>query len=349
MANIQKRKGKHGTTYRVLIRLKGHKTISRTFDRHSEAVRWSEEVEDALRAGVDLDGVRFDDLRFDHALDRYLVELSSQKAPNTRAREESAAKNLLAYFAPYTLKEITPAMVAAYRDERQRTVGASTIHKELALISHLYRVALQEWSLVVVNPVAAIRKPTLPRGRLRLLTKEEADRLLIEAGKSKNKKLYSYILLQLYTGMRPSEGAGLRWDQVLLSENIIDLTKTKTDPRRVPLASAAVETLASLEQKGEWVFLENPSRNIIIRPNLYFKRSFTNAVTRAVIEDFHMHDLRHTAASYLIMAGVDVRTLADILGHKTMDMVKRYTHLLDDHKIAAVGKIDGYFNKKGDS
>jgi integrase len=89
------------------------------------------------------------------------------------------------------------------------------------------------------------------------------------------------------------------------------------------------------------VFLpEKVSVNVQRRPNLFFRRAFDNAVKKAKIEDFHMHDLRHTAASYLLMAGVDLRTLADILGHSTMQMVQRYTHLLDDHKLKAVDRID---------
>lgn len=78
-----------------------------------------------------------------------------------------------------------------------------------------------------------------------------------------------------------------------------------------------------------------------LRPNQYFRESFEEAVRRANIEDFHMHDLRHTAASYMIMNGVDLRTVADILGHKTIAMTMRYTHLLDDHKLKAVARIEG--------
>ncbi len=90
------------------------------------------------------------------------------------------------------------------------------------------------------------------------------------------------------------------------------------------------------------VFLpENISSTVQRRPNLFFRRAFDNAVKKAEIKDFHMHDLRHTAASYLLMSGSDLRTLADILGHSTMQMVQRYTHLLDDHKLKAVDRING--------
>ena len=155
-----------------------------------------------------------------------------------------------------------------------------------------------------------------------------------------------YVQLLLHTGMRPSEGAGLIWGQVDIDARIIDLTITKTKPRRVPLTIKVIEILLDImpEQcnKRLSVFLpENISSTVQRRPNLFFRRAFDNAVKKAEIEDFHMHDLRHTAASYLLMSGSDLRTLADILGHSTMQMVQRYTHLLDEHKLKAVDRIAG--------
>jgi integrase len=147
--------------------------------------------------------------------------------------------------------------------------------------------------------------------------------------------------------MRPSEGAGLIWSQIDFDRRIIDLRETKTDPRRVPLTVPAIEMLASLVPSGgydcrDYVFLpRKPKMTYRLRPNQYFRESFEEAVRRANIEDFHMHDLRHTAASYMIMNGVDLRTVADILGHKTIAMTMRYTHLLDDHKLKAVARIEG--------
>jgi integrase len=226
-----------------------------------------------------------------------------------------------------------------------QSVGPSTIQKDLALLSHLFTVANAEWALDLKNPVATIRKPAMPDSRLRLLSKDEARHLLEISKKSRNKNLYHYMQLLLHTGMRPSEGAGLTWGQIDVDARIIDLTITKTRPRRVPLTIKAIELLLEIMpeqcEKNKFVFLpENCSDIIRRRPNLFFRRAFENAVKKANIEDFHMHDLRHTSASYLLMAGVDLRTLADILGHSTMQMVQRYTHLLDDHKLKAIDRID---------
>jgi len=346
MARISPLKRKKGIVYKAEIRLKGHPYLCQTFDRLSEAQRWVEDTEATLRSGGYIGDTPPDDMAFGKALDRYELEVSSQKRPNTRSREITSANTLRKNFAGLSLKEITPARVASFRDQRLKTVGPSTIQKDLALLSHLFTIARTEWALEVNNPVASIRKPAKPDGRLRLLSKDEARHLLEICKKSRNGKLYPYVQLLLHTGMRPSEGAGLTWGQVDIDARIIDLTITKTKPRRVPLTIMAVEIfLHVMPEKCDKcmpIFLpQNISSTIRRRPNLFFRRAFDNAVKKAKIEDFHMHDLRHTAASYLLMAGVDLRTLADILGHSTMQMVQRYTHLLDDHKLKAVDRIEG--------
>ncbi|MBU1420126.1 MAG: site-specific integrase [Proteobacteria bacterium] len=326
--------------------MKGHPYLSQTFDRLSDAQRWAEDTESTLRSGGYVGEAPPDDMAFSKALDRYELEVSSQKRPNTRAREITSANILRESFSRLNLKEITPARVAAFRDKRLQSVGPSTLQKDLALLSHLYTIARMEWALEINNPVAAIRKPAKPSGRLRLLSKDEARNLLGICKTSRNKKLYHYVQLLLHTGMRPSEAAGVAWGQVNIDARIIDLTITKTKPRRVPLTIKAIEILLDIMPEKcnskDSVFLpENISVTVQRRPNLFFRRAFDNAIKKAKIEDFHMHDLRHTAASYLLMAGVDLRTLAEILGHSTMQMVQRYTHLLDDHKIKAIDQLAG--------
>lgn len=117
--------------------------------------------------------------------------------------------------------------------------------------------------------------------------------------------------------------------------------------RYVPLTEMAENVLRSIRPvdagKDLYVFLPPSSlksKQILDVPCHHFKRSFGTVRAKAGLEDVHLHDLRHTAASHLIMAGVDIRTLAEILGHKTMQMVHRYTHLLNAHKLKAVDLIN---------
>jgi integrase len=178
-----------------------------------------------------------------------------------------------------------------------------------------------------------------------MLDRQEISRLLDTCRRSRNKRLHPYVLVMLSTAMRPSEAAGLTWGQLDLDGRIADLTKTKTEPRRVPLTVPAIESLAAIMPEtcdpAVPVFLPpRASLRLQRRPSLYFRKSYATAVTAAGIEDFTLHDLRHTAASWLLMQGTDLRTLAEILGHKTMQMVGRYTHFLDEHKLRAIDTLE---------
>lgn len=344
MATVRTVKRKKGTVYRAEVRIKGHPRLSQTFDRKSDAQRWAEDTEAALHNGGYIGNAPSNDMLFDDALEKYLAEVSSKKAKSTHRRELYQSRSLH-YFFGKTLKEITPTLAAQFRDKRLAEVQPATVIKDLSMLSHIYSSALREWGIEATNPVAIIRKPKTPQGRLRFLTDAEIKSLLKESKKGHRPNLYHFIVLQLHTGMRPSEGAGLTWGQVDFDGRIIDLQQTKTDPRRVPLTVSAIEILSEfVPERGykckDFVFLlRQPKMTYRRRPNQYFRESFEAAVKRARIEDFHMHDLRHTAASYMIMNGVDLRTVADILGHKTISMTMRYTHLLDDHKLKAVDRI----------
>lgn len=345
MATVKTRKRKKGTVYCAEVRLKGHPELSQTFDRKSEAIRWAEDTEKALRDGGYIGNISPKDMSFENALEKYLAEISTKKAPSTHHREFHQSKSFR-FFSGRTLREITPALAAQFREKRSAEVQPATVIKDLNLLSHIFTIAIREWEVEVVNPVTIIRKPKTPPGRLRFLTDAEINRLLEESKRGHRLNLYNFILLQLHTGMRPSEGAALTWEQINFDTRIIDLQKTKTDPRRVPLTVPAIETLANLApidgySCADYVFLpKHPKMSHRLRPNQYFRESFEAAVKRANIENFHMHDLRHTAASYMIMNGVDLRTVADILGHKTISMTMRYTHLLDDHKLKAIDRIE---------
>jgi len=345
MATVKARKRKKGIVYCAEIRLKGQPRLSQTFDRKSEAVRWAEETEIALRNGSYVAGQLPNAMWFEDALAKYLMEVSAKKAPSTHRREIHQSKSL-EFFNGKQLSEITPTFAAQFREKRLAEVMPATVIKDLNLLSHIFSTAIREWGVEVTNPVSIIRKPKTPPGRLRFLTEGEIGKLLDESKKSHRLNLFHYILLQLHTGMRPSEGAALTWSQVDLDGRVLDLQQTKTDPRRVPLTVPAIETLSDLIPRenfscADYVFLpKNPKMTYRLRPNQFFRESFEAAVKRAGIDNFHMHDLRHTAASYMIMNGVDLRTVADILGHKTISMTMRYTHLLDGHKLKAIDRIE---------
>jgi integrase len=286
--------------------------------------------------------------RFEDIITRYEESVTSQKAPTTQEREKRLAKILKLHIGEDTLlPDITPSVVAKYRDQRLSCVSAYSVRLELALLSHIFKKAIKEWELPLENPVDAIERPKVPKGRIIFLKKEEAVRLLKECRASKNKMLYPYILVLLHSAMRPSEAAGLRWNQIDLESRSLTLYKTKTEPRTVPLTKAVVAALQEIKEGkkySDFVFLkgEGKSEHAQNIPSSRFRPAFDLARARAKLPELHMHDLRHTAASHMLMAGTDLRTLASILGHSTLQMVLRYTHLLDEHKLNAVDRLNNF-------
>ena len=349
MARIIKRKTKRGVSFQATIRRKGFDTVTRTFDTKGEALAWASTTEQDMKDQRYKSPRRAMGVTLSQALTKYLSTISAKKALNTHRLEKSAAQRLLERLGTETaLGSISPQIVAQYRDARLQEVTAYSVRHELSLLSHLFSKAKKEWGLPIENPVADIERPPPPRGRTRFLTDNEAAKLLESSRRSRNYKFYYYILALLHTGMRSSEAAGLRWSQIDLKKRVIYLPTTKNnDPRWVPLTKELTFKLEDLKRisngnDDELVFLnENQLKTdrTIARPGLKFRESFNAAKKRAGLLDIHMHDLRHTAASHLIMSGVDIRTLADILGHRTLQMVQRYTHLLHDHKLAAIDKI----------
>jgi integrase len=348
MARIQTRKGKKRTTFTATVRVKGFPPLARTFDTKGEAKNWAGDVEREMRMGRYQDVRPAERLTFAEVLNRYLEQVSTTKRPNSERRDRDSAKAILNGFgSEISLTDVNPRRLAAYRDARMKIVSPSTIQKEFALLSHMFNVARREWGVPVENPVPEVTRPKVRNNRTRFLTKEEAQKLLDIAQKSRNKNLHPYLLLMMHTGMRPSEAAGLMWGDVDLDARLVKLQITKTDMRYVPLTEMAENVLRSIRPmdagKDMNVFLPPSSLQlgkVHGLPCLHFRRSFETARAKAGLEDVHLHDLRHTAASHLLMAGVDIRTLAEILGHKTMQMVHRYTHLLNAHKLKAVDLIN---------
>ena len=341
MATISQRKRKKGVVYRVEVCVDGRRE-SATFDAKSEAHRWAEETERLLRAGQPLPGEEHDDgMDFTEAARRYAHQAGKRRRENTRSMYECCVARLVKAFEGRTLKGITRKDIAAYRDHRLSMVGSASVIHDFSFLRGMYRAARIEWGMDGLEcPVDDVRPPAPPKHRIALLTPDEITKLLQACRASKSPSLYPYILLLLHTAMRPSEAAGMRWEQV--QGNVIDLTVTKTDPRRVPLTSAASQMLQEMKYlaDSEYVFLP-PGRKPGPIPSHYFRRSFNTACKRAGIVGFTLYGLRHSAASYLIMNGVDIRTVAEIMGHRNISQTMRYTHFLDDHKLKAISVLDG--------
>lgn len=342
-------------TWKALIRKRGWPSTSKTFRTKRDAEDWARRTEDAMVRGVYIDRSSSERTTFNLALDRYLSEVMPTKKQSTQRAERPRADPLRKFFGKYALAAITSDLVARYRDERlvtpskrvHRLIGvasplsASTVRLELALLSHLFVTAMKEWRLgLVQNPVAGIRKPSPVRGRdRRLLPFEEIK--LREALLAYSNPMVAWIFeIALETGMRSGEITGLRLAQVDVERRIVRLADTKNDSARtVPLTKRAVLAFGAalgnpVRPRGcDLVFFGEPGREGLRMPYV-FTKSWNEIKISQGLEDLRFHDLRHEAVSRLVEAGFSDQEVSAISGHKSMQMLKRYTHLRAEDLVA---------------
>jgi integrase len=210
----------------------------------------------------------------------------------------------------------------------------NTVRLDLALLGHMFNTAIREWGIgLPANPVQNIRRPAPPPGRERRLSQAEEERLLTEVDSHSNPMLGWIVRLALETGMRSAEITTLRRNQIDLKRRIVRLLETKnTVPRTVPLSSTATAILQeSLDNPirpidTDLVFFGEPGRDGQRRP-YNFNKPWLKAKESAGLKELHFHDLRHEAVSRLVEGGLSDQQVAAISGHKSMQMLKRYTHL----------------------
>jgi len=350
MASIQARKSANGeVSYRVQVRLRGYPIQTATFDRKTDARKWAAQTESAIQEGRYFKTSESKRHILGELIDRYIRSILPTK-PKSQDKQETQLLWWKKEVGARALSDITPALLAECRDKllseityRRRKRGAATTNRYLAALSHAFTIAVKEWGWLDSNPLSKVRKPKEPRGRVRFLSDNERERLLKAIQESRNPYLYLIVVLCLSTGARKMEILNLCWDDVDLNRSMIILQETKNNERRsLPVTHLALDLLKKhakvrrLDTDLLFPSPQNPQKPVDIR------LAWENAVKKAGIEDFRFHDLRHSAASYLAMNGASLAEIAEVLGHKTLQMVKRYAHLSEAH----TAKIVGRMNKK---
>ena len=334
-------------TWKALIRKQGWPTTTKVFRTKRDAEDWARRTEDEMVRGAFIKRSPSEKTTLAMALKRYLADVTPTKKPTTQRAEHSKSKTLIKHLGKYSLAAITPDIVAGYRDTRlaepcrDGTTSNNTVRLELALLSHLFTVAIQEWGLgLTYNPVLAIRKPSPGQGRDRRLAPQEERRLMAAVATHSNPMLGWIVRIALETGMRSSEITSLRRNQINLKARVIRLSDTKNDEARtVPLTLKATETLKDALENPvrpidtDLVFFGEPGRDGKRRPYA-FTKAWTNLKTDLGMPDLRFHDLRHEAISRFVEAGLSDQKVAAISGHKSMQMLKRYTHLRGEDLVA---------------
>ncbi len=239
------------------------------------------------------------------------------------------------------LFEITPEKLFTYQSKRLAAgVSNSTVNREVAVLQNMLNMAAS-WQRIKVNAIRGVKKLKEPPGRLRFLSLEEIQKLLACCPPPPH-PLRDMVMVALTTGMRRGEILGLRWDYIRLDNRLIILPVTKNNTVRVlPINDTLHSLLLEMPDKTGYFFGNGNGGHV---ENI--KHSFTSACRRAGITDFRFHDLRHTYASYLTMRGVYIRALQELLGHKTLAMTQRYSHLAPEQLQNAVKLLDGVIGEK---
>lgn len=332
---------------KAVIRRKGWPTLSKSFRTKRDAEDWARRTEDEMIRGVHIKRSPPESMTIDAALNRYIVEVTPTKRPSTQYAEKMRSKKLRKNLGDYSLTSLSPDIVAKYRDSRLAEGKIpSTVRLELALLGHLYTIAIKEWGLgLVYNPVASIRWPAPAPGRIRRLSWSEARRMLESCDAYSNPMLSWIVRIALYTGMRRGEILSLTRDQVDLNRRLVRLNETKNgSARTVPLSKRAVRVfrraLSNPIQPADTrlIFFGEPGRDGKRRP-YQTNRVWSIALKRANIVDLKFHDLRHEAISRLVERGLSDQEVAAISGHKSMQMLKRYTHLRAEDLVARLDEV----------
>ena len=316
MATIRKRgEGQ----YHVQIRKRGYPTQTKTFTKEADARRWATILESEMERGVFVSRTEAEGTLVAEVLQRYADEVLPTK--RSEQSDKSRLKTLMGAFGSYHLASLSSSQVAKFRDHRLKVVGPQSVIHEINLMNRVLKTATMDWGIALPGglPTAQVRKPAKPRGRDRRVSEAEIAAIL---DTTESSELKTVVILAVETGMRRSELASLLWENIDLKKQTAHLPKTKTDvPRTVPLSKTAVAVLRTFGMKTEGRVFSLQGESI----SQAFERAC--APHRANIEGLRFHDLRHEATSRFFEKGLNVMEVAAITGHKTLDMLKRYTHL----------------------
>jgi len=284
--------------------------------------------------GKHLDVKKQQKINFSSFADEYL-ELYAKT--NNVAWKRSIVPNLnplKRFFADKLLTEITPHLIEQFKVERVKQVSPAATNRALTLLKSMFNRAIEWEKFDGLNPVTRVKFFREDNHKLRYLEKEEIKRLI----DSCEDIIRPLVIVAVNTGMRRGELFNLKWQDIDLNKGVIHLLRTKNgDKREIPM-NQTVKT-AIIESKkysiSEYVFSTIEGKQFTV-----IKRPFARSLKRAGIENFRFHDLRHTFASQLAMASVDLNTIRELLGHKSLKMTLRYAHLSSNHKNQAVDLLN---------
>lgn len=337
MAAIRERQGKNGPRYTAEVRWSGQRR-SATFGTKTAAKTWAKKIESDISDGKHTPNAEAKRRTVRDMLERYKeFEIPKKKDQINTLRQVNF---WIAELGSTKLYSLSRAAIVQVRDKLAKDKAPATVNRYLAALSHACTCAEREWEWMPTNPLRKVKRLRESRGRVRYLSDGERKALLEATATSDHPHLHAIVLLALTSGARRSEILGLTWKDVNLARQRAILHDTKnSESRALTLVPHVIVELKKIKKVRRL-----DTNRIFINPTgklreggynrsgyFYFEKAWHDAMTKAKIEDFRFHDLRHSAASYLAMNGATTAEIAAVLGHKTLQMVKRYAHLSDNH------------------
>lgn len=341
MGSIREVPRKDGTTsFHAEVRLRGCQPQRASFRTRTLAKKWIQDVESGIRDGRHFKTVESKRHTVSELIQRFVTQWLP-KYPQSQDKQTSLLEWWNQWCGHLLLVNLTPAVIAEGRDKllsevtvRGELRSPSTVNRYLSAFGKALTVAIKEWGWLEDNPIRNVSKPPEGEGRERFLSPEEKVLLLKACSESRNPNLLPIVSLALITGMRFGETAGLRWNNIDFNQCTITLLRTKNGDRRIiPLSDAASVILKNCSNFGEETdrLIFRSERNTLEQKKVSIREAFENAVKRAGITHCRLHDLRHTAASYMAMSGATQGELMAILGHRSPQMTRRYAHYSQEH------------------
>ncbi len=311
---------RRGNVWQAKIRQKGRKIIARTFDTKTAAEKWARSIERDLDQGTFLPSTAAERTTVAEAVDRYVKEIMPRLAKGGKA-SMSVLSRLKTELGSLSLALLDASHISAYREKMLKRYSLQTVRHDLGFLNRILKCCQIDWGIHLPRglPTALVRMPPQPRSRDRRLCEGEEEKLLAVAGEYGDGQIADMIAFALETAMRRTELASIHAEHVDWGKKYVLLPKTKTgEPRRVPLSPRALQILR--DRKRDIGPLWD------LRPDS-ISQAFVRVCAAAGIEDLRFHDLRHEATSRLFELGFNMMEVAAFTGHKSLAMLKRYTHL----------------------
>ncbi|MGL6645231.1 tyrosine-type recombinase/integrase [Aeromonas caviae] len=334
MAKIQSRKGASGTTYRVEFMREGSR-VSKSFKLKKEAEKFAALVCVDDNFAHSLSNYALNTVTLSQAIQEYLAQYTGRDR-STLQRLKWWDENL----GDKPLGKVTRQLIkGALTKLESEGKAPATLNRFKAAISSVF-VYMNDLHDLKHNPAREVRQKTEDNARTRFLSDDELPRLMAAAKASKWGRLHLLVHMAITTGARRSELIGLKWSDINFTTRTALLAMTKNGSQRVlSLTDEVIAELAEFRQVGSgYVFPHFSQPNA---PFAYFDCHWQAAKREAGVDDFHFHDLRHTCASLLAMNGASLLEIAQVLGHKSITMTQRYSHLCNGHKAKLTDRVFG--------